>query len=648
MDPGKLMESGFIPKTHFQNILGVNVPTMIAVTDSGPIIEEVHSDAEDEQKHEAMTMTKQQQAFSAQNGMGFAAVLGQRMVKQMVQNNGTGPSTMTTSPQIDEPLSSELGPIAPPTKKRRGSTRPSAITNIVLDLPQHAERNPLNHADWTQDLYESLLSSLRFGQVARRIQSERSNSNEDALSGILEKYQTFERIHHTKMNTLKRDKKTILEQIEECDAHERESMTVLRNLVDEHSKLEQKIRPQMKMLLHKMHLVEQRILSLEASADGDNRAMTTEQRAMKHELEQELNYYDTYTTELKNVFIHQNNIRAKYQNTIRTVIEHRTTLDIKLDEKSLEIRLCKQQLAEKLSEFHRAIDSVTYAESPDVSSRAADPLAFDPIKDLTSVLDEKNKNIDSSLDLLSFRIATIPATDYALRVIELCQLSYVYSNEVLKSFFEWFIRFAVQSFIEINYAHTCFNTHNRKAIDEEIHTLKSIQFIAELTAVDQDNRVHFQKALHDQLTVVISYLELLPANDDEEESASSPYGAIAARNNIDHEYVIFHVARYLTADASFSESLTTKYDEYTISRVAEEKVREWIQVILSSTRSDFKFSSDYNAIENEPIKNVICYNKLTKPRNIIRAMKQDSTAQVRPARAAAIVMDHVYGVLVEG
>merc|ERR1719334_706860 len=45
MDPGKLMESGFIPKTHFQNILGVNVPTMIAVTDSGPIIEEVHSDA---------------------------------------------------------------------------------------------------------------------------------------------------------------------------------------------------------------------------------------------------------------------------------------------------------------------------------------------------------------------------------------------------------------------------------------------------------------------------------------------------------------------------------------------------------------------------------------------------------------------------
>jgi len=272
-----------------------------------------------------------------------------------------------------------------------------------------------------------------------------------------------------------------------------------------------------------------------------------------------------------------------------------------------------------------------------------------PIKDLTSVLDEKNKNIDDSLDLLSFRIATIPATDYAFRVIELCQLSYVYSDDRFKSFFEWFIKFAVQSFVEINYAHTCFNTHNRQAIDEEIHTLKSIQFIADLTSVDEDNRVHFQRALHDQLTVFISYLELLPANDDEEESVTttSPYGAIPTRNNIDHEYVIFHVARFLTADATFSESLA-QYDEHTIPRVAQQKVEEWIKVVLLSSQSEFKFSEDFNEIENEPIKNVICYNKLSKPRNIIRAMKQDAMAQVRPARAAAIVMDHVYGVLVEG
>lgn len=397
---------------------------------------------------------------------------------------------------------------------------------------------------------------------------------------------------------------------------------------------------------------------MEARAKGDNTTLSHEQRELKAEYEQELNYYDTYITELKNVFIHTNNIRARYQNTIRTVIEHRTVLDIKLDEKTLEIRLTKEALSAKLAEFHRAIDIVANSTQKALTldaeeQRVVDPLAFDPVRDLNKVLNEKSTAIDESLDLLSFRISTIPATDYALRVIELCQLSYIYKNDLLKQFFEWFIRFAVQSFIEINYAHTCFNTHNRAAIDEEIHTLKSIKFIAELTSVDSDNKVHFQKALHDQLTVVVSYLELLPANDDQEESvAVSPYGSISAgaasmRNNIDHEYVIFHVARYLTADATFSKTVS-EYDESRLPRMAQEKVEEWIRVILQSTKSGFKFSNDFNSIENEPAKNVICYDKLSKPRNMIRAMKRDSTAQVRPARAAAIVMDHVYGVLVEG
>ncbi len=61
------------------------------------------------------------------------------------------------------------------------------------------------------------------------------------------------------------------------------------------------------------------------------------------------------------------------------------------------------------------------------------------------ICDEKNKNFDHNLDFLSFRISTRVATDYALRVIELCLLSYIYNNEKLKSFCEWFIRFAVQT-----------------------------------------------------------------------------------------------------------------------------------------------------------------------------------------------------------
>merc|ERR1719203_863899 len=38
MNPHKMMESGIIPKNHFTNVMGFAVPTMIAVTDTGPII----------------------------------------------------------------------------------------------------------------------------------------------------------------------------------------------------------------------------------------------------------------------------------------------------------------------------------------------------------------------------------------------------------------------------------------------------------------------------------------------------------------------------------------------------------------------------------------------------------------------------------
>merc|ERR1712113_425014 len=131
-------------------------------------------------------------------------------------------------------------------------------------------------------------------------------------------------------------------------------MNILKNLMIEHSELEQKIRPQMKMLLHKMTLVEARINRIK-----NKESKSRSEVLLQSEYEKELNYYDTYITELKNVFIHTNNIRSKYQNTIRTVIEHRDRLQIKLKEKENEIEIAKKELNNKFDEFHKWITSVT-------------------------------------------------------------------------------------------------------------------------------------------------------------------------------------------------------------------------------------------------------------------------------------------------
>ena len=80
-----------------------------------------------------------------------------------------------------------------------------------------------------------------------------------------------------------------------------------------------------------------------------------------------------------------------------------------------------------------------------------------------------------------------------------------------------------------------FVTQNNQAINKEINHLQSVKFIANLTPAPEDNKIAFDKALYDQLTVIVSYLELLPSNNENEDFSMS-------NNNIDHEYVIFHVA----------------------------------------------------------------------------------------------------------
>jgi len=156
---------------------------------------------------------------------------------------------------------------------------------------------------------------------------------------------------------------------------------------------------------------------------------------------------------------------------------------------------------------------------------------------------------------------------------------------------------------------------------------------------------------------MVSYFELLPSHGAQHFLAYSP------GNHCDYEYVIFHVARFLTADAVFSQSIIQigeepRGDKPLIPRIAEKKVEEWIAVILQSASSEMKkkSASDCNwhhSMESEhddddAMEDVMYNNLLRKPRNLIKATKEDTSAQIRPSRAAAIVMDHVYGVLVDG
>merc|ERR1712203_55887 len=118
--------------------------------------------------------------------MSVAGLVAQKLVKQTIEE----PASVIIE-EMEEP-----SVIASAHKKRPSS----GIANIVLDLPQHAERNLFNHDNWTQNLYESLLNSLRFGEILKRIEEQQNNTNADAMREIMQKYHAFERWHHTKMN----------------------------------------------------------------------------------------------------------------------------------------------------------------------------------------------------------------------------------------------------------------------------------------------------------------------------------------------------------------------------------------------------------------------------------------------------------------
>lgn len=327
---------------------------------------------------------------------------------------------------------------------------------------------------------------------------------------------------------------------------------------------------------------------------------------LKQEYEHELQYYYTYITELKNMFVHTNDTRTKYKNQIHFCMDQISKLETKLKIKEEEIDQIKNELSLKLEEFHLKISKISSINKHFMLQSQFD--IFEPemkyntndhthdnilIYDIQNYLELKNKKLEEQLDLLSFRISTIPATDYALRVLELCQLSFIYANEKLKSYFEWFVKFANQIFSELLYAYTMYKVNNIECI-QGLSSLQSIKYISHLTS---ESAV----GLDVKIKCIIEYLLLLPV-DEERDS------------------VIFHVSRNLAGNVNRSR-VVLGVDDEEIPTMAREDVKLWIGNILISGGGET---------------------------DIIQVTRMDSVARVRPSRAAAIVLDHVYGIHVHG
>ena len=257
------------------------------------------------------------------------------------------------------PLNEQITGGAGPLMVRSVPNIPNSMTNgmelnldgIVVDLPPLNAGQNVYQMDWTRSQHghhsESVANLLPFFHITRRMATEEmSDENRSALAGVWEQYQIESRIH-SRINTLRRDKMLIMEQMKECDVKEQESVSILKRLISEHSALEQKLRPRMKRLLHNMHCIETRVLRI--SERGD--LMTVNEAFMKKQFERQYNFYAVHFTECENALRWTSRIRSKYENTIRTVMEHRKKLGVKLEEKEREIESAMDDIMKTPDDF---------------------------------------------------------------------------------------------------------------------------------------------------------------------------------------------------------------------------------------------------------------------------------------------------------
>lgn len=227
INPHMAMTSGKITSSYYNDIMGIslNAPQTMGYKEMmmhSPRESDEDRYYDDEKKY--IKKPKNKQTF-ATNAMGVGMIYSQKMVKAMLTNDA--------------------------------SDNKQGIHGVVLQLPQNKHRFANNH--WTHELYASLICSLNFTQITRRINAEIESQydlkqnkkkileNVEQLNSMMKIYQEFERNYHTNISQLQNERQGIIESLNNAQIEEDQNMKILTQLVIEHSDLEQKIRPQMKM-----------------------------------------------------------------------------------------------------------------------------------------------------------------------------------------------------------------------------------------------------------------------------------------------------------------------------------------------------------------------------------------------------------------
>ncbi|ETO18504.1 hypothetical protein RFI_18761 [Reticulomyxa filosa] len=551
---------------------------------------------------------EQQQKITSQvmAPMTFASVAMQHHLKAQRADTQQAASANESDQKKEDRTYRESKTLQIPSKRKTKKSSMARLNfglGLINDLEHGHEQHDAihNEVNVSDDLYSSLMGRLQSEKLSMELQkgavavstSGQTPQNGNKFANLLQEYQTFQKEFVSSMTILQREKKELHRKLKEAEKEEKSAIDILQQITVDHASLENRIRPQMKQLLYQQTRLEQRLnYKLDQLSPQQLNAMMND-----------LSYYQKYIKELNQTLQQMNVVRTQFVNSIRECMQTKTSIEQSLRQNQDRIERLQQQTQTRMAQFVGSIKQLMPQPqtTPNGSEKALSAKSGDSLVQVLSAEDEK---LTHDFELLAFRLSTIPVVDYVNRLIEICQLSFIYQQDKLKDFFEYFVRFSIQTFIEISFAHSCFVNKNEKAIADQLPRIETIKFIAELTPGDLKNKEPYESSLRKELAVIQEYLDLLP----------------------DRDMVVSHVARHLSANVIHCSEIDAAQDSQ-IPMLAKQRVKEWVATILGPSQSTTKGEK----------------NK-TRTRPLLYHTKNNPDARVDSTQAAIIVLNYAFGV----
>ncbi|ETO26637.1 hypothetical protein RFI_10496 [Reticulomyxa filosa] len=435
----------------------------------------------------------------------------------------------------------------------------------------------LTEASLSGDLYAPLVERLRLEKITvelqkglRLSQTHLTSEQQEVFAELLKEYQLTR-------------KKELCTKLVESEREEKNAIEFLQQISSNHASLENRIRPQMKQLLYQQTRLEYFLnCKLEQLSERQLNGMMND-----------LSYYQKYIKELNQTLQAMNTVRSKCETSIRQCLQTRVSYETAIRQNRDKTEQLQQKMQTQMNQFVSEIKKLlpeTKVWSDKEKKKKKDFVknsigeqfnwlnVFNILSDfekstvaksgdsLVNVLSAEDERLTHEFGLLAFRLSTIPTFDYVNRLTEIFQLSYIYQHDKLKEFFQYFVRFAIQTFIELSYAHSCFVENNQKAITEQLPRMETIKYIAELTHNQSKNN---QSGLQKELAIIQQYLEKLP----------------------DRDAVVGQVGRHLTADVTVAAQINAA-QELQIPILAKQRVKDWIAAIVGGFDKQTKNGKD--------------------------------------------------------